>query len=449
MRPLRLELEGFTVYRKPQTIDFEKLNFFVIQGRTGAGKTSIVDAITYALYGKVPRYGDAKATKHVISKGSSSMRVALDFSVGGKRYRIERFYSPRLKEDQARAYEDGRRLNLSKPQIEKWVREITGLDYRTFTRVILLPQGEFDRFLKPKQPKERREILINLLDLEIFEKMRQIASETYREKEGELRTLREELSRLRDVSEDTLLELERKERETEERVKEIDREVSRVREEISILKELHRLEREIEEARRERDTVLKEILKKSEEVKQARVRAEEADREAERIPQLRELLEAVLKELERVEGAVREIEDVRKKEERLRHIEETLNTRTEDLKDREERMERGRELIGRIQEELERIDFDEDRFTEVLRDLERKKNLETKMKRLESVRKDIQTIEARLEDMVRKVKDLEDAITLKEGELKKKVIHLYAQRIREALDKGDKCPVCGGTFAGF
>ncbi len=446
MRPLRLELEGFTVYKKPQTIDFEKLSFFVIQGKTGAGKTSIVDAITYALYGKVPRYGDAKATKHVISKGSSSMRVALDFSVREKKYRIERFYSPRLKEDQARAYEDGRRLNLSKPQIERWVKEITGLDYRTFTRVILLPQGEFDRFLKPKQPKERREILINLLDLEIFERMRQIASETYREKEGELRTLKEELERLKDVSEEKLLELERRERETEEKVKEINREVSSIEEEIRILEGLEKVEREIEEVRREKEAVLREVLKKKEEIKQAEARAKEVEKKAERIPELKKSLEAVLKDFERVEGAIRELEEIRRKEERLKHIEEALSARKKDLKDREERIERGKELIKKVQEELERIDFDEERFAEVLRDLERKRNLGIKVRRLETLRQEIQKIGTRLEDMNRKAEDLEEMISLKEKELKKKVIHLYAHRIREVLEEGDECPVCGGTF---
>jgi len=124
MRPLRLEIEGFTVYKRKQTIAFDKLSFFVIQGKTGAGKTSIVDAITYALYGRVPRYGSAKAHRFVLSRGSSRLRVALDFSVGGRRFRIERFYSSKPEESMVRAYEEGRRLNLTSSQIDQWVERI-------------------------------------------------------------------------------------------------------------------------------------------------------------------------------------------------------------------------------------------------------------------------------------------------------------------------------------
>jgi exonuclease SbcC len=69
MRPIRLELENFTIFRGRHSIDFSGLIFFIIQGRTGAGKTSLIDAMCYALFGKVPRHGDRRDLhEHLIFK---------------------------------------------------------------------------------------------------------------------------------------------------------------------------------------------------------------------------------------------------------------------------------------------------------------------------------------------------------------------------------------------
>ncbi len=446
MRPLRLELEGFTVYKKRQVIDFEKLNFFIIQGKTGAGKTSIVDAITYALYGKVPRYGGAKATRYVISKGSQSLRVVLDFSVRGKKFRIERFYSPRLREDQARAYEDGRRLNLSKSQIEEWVKEITGLDYTTFTKVILLPQGEFDRFLKPKQPKERRDILINLLNLSIFERMREIASQTYKEKEGELKTIREELERLKGISEKDLEELEAEEKNLKEKVSRLEREVSELQERIKTVEDLKEIEEEIRKRRREKEAAQKDIRKVEEELRNVDEELERVEREATQIPSLKRELHDLVRELERVETALRNLEDLKAKERKVEKLREELGEEERRLEDLNKRVEKGRKLIEEIEKEIGEIDFDEERFTQVTRDLERKKQLEVKTRRLKRTREEIKELEVKFRQISEELERLNRDIKTKEEELKIKNIHLYAHQIRESLEKGDTCPVCGGVF---
>ena len=206
MRPLKLELKGFTVYKHPQEIDFSKLKFFAIQGKTGAGKTSIIDAITFALYGKVPRYSNTDAKKLVLSRGSKELKVSLEFSVKGKKYKVERFYRTFPEEYIVRVYEDGRRINVKIREVEKWVEKISGIDYKTFTKVILLPQGEFDKFLK--EGSERRKILISLIGLEEIEKIRSLASETFRELEGKREILKKEYSLLKDYSEEKKENLE-------------------------------------------------------------------------------------------------------------------------------------------------------------------------------------------------------------------------------------------------
>ena len=69
MRPISLEIEGFTSFRERVAIDFSILDLFAITGPTGAGKSSIIDAMTYALYGCTPRIGE-KQVSELISQGS-------------------------------------------------------------------------------------------------------------------------------------------------------------------------------------------------------------------------------------------------------------------------------------------------------------------------------------------------------------------------------------------
>jgi len=92
MRPLKLSIEGFTSYRRQAEGDFSDLDLFAITGPNGAGKSSLFDAITYALYGRVPRLGGE--IKELIHLGSERLRVALEFAVDGQCYRVMRSTTP-------------------------------------------------------------------------------------------------------------------------------------------------------------------------------------------------------------------------------------------------------------------------------------------------------------------------------------------------------------------
>ena len=92
MRPLRLEVKGFTAYRETQVLDFEDLDLFAVTGPTGSGKSSLLDAMTYALYGRVPRIGNRASL--LIAQGQPRLAVMLDFAVNGQRYRVTRSTAP-------------------------------------------------------------------------------------------------------------------------------------------------------------------------------------------------------------------------------------------------------------------------------------------------------------------------------------------------------------------
>jgi len=176
LRPRRLEIEGFTSFRERLSLDFEGLDLFAITGPTGAGKSSLIDAMVFALYGQVPRVG--REYKQLISHGAERLSVKLDFEVGGCLYRVARTArasgNPQtvLEQKTKKGFEP---LAGRVKEIEDTVQKIVGLDYDAFTRSVVLPQGQFDAFLKG-EPKERRKILVALLNLHVYEDMQQIAN---------------------------------------------------------------------------------------------------------------------------------------------------------------------------------------------------------------------------------------------------------------------------------
>ncbi|RIE17481.1 AAA family ATPase [Candidatus Cryosericum septentrionale] len=171
MRIQTLEVENFMPYRDPVTLDFHDLSLFAIVGETGSGKSSIVDAICYALYGRIPRIRTENGQReNVISRGAKQFHVALTFDLGGATYRIIR-QGTATRED-VQVFKDGDQLNqlLKKKDADRYIEEtLLHMNFDVFTRIIVLPQGQFDRFLKPDTPRARRDILISLLNLDIYE----------------------------------------------------------------------------------------------------------------------------------------------------------------------------------------------------------------------------------------------------------------------------------------
>ena len=177
MRPLSLAIEGLTSFREPQEIDFSKLDLFVITGPTGAGKSSILDAMTFALFGRVARV-NSHEMRDLISHGCADMRVRLDFQVDGAHYRVARRMG-RSRHDVSleRIVNGGSTPELDRGGVQAVndrLEQIVGLDFGAFTKAVLLPQGEFHEFLKGDKA-ERRRILTRLLDLNRYERAGQAA----------------------------------------------------------------------------------------------------------------------------------------------------------------------------------------------------------------------------------------------------------------------------------
>ena len=176
MKPRRIELEGFTAYRKRTVIDFEEADLFVIVGATGSGKSSIIDAMIFALYGSVPRFDDQKLVQPVISQGRNEARVCCRFTLDEKDYSVTRIVR-RIASDpgkastkEARLESNGEVIASGAPEVTQAVIERIGLTFDQFTRCVVLPQGAFARFLHDK-PKARQDLLNRLLGLGLYERL--------------------------------------------------------------------------------------------------------------------------------------------------------------------------------------------------------------------------------------------------------------------------------------
>lgn len=173
MRIRTLEIENFMPYREPLTLDFSDMSLFAIVGETGSGKSSVVDAICYALYGRIPRIRTENGQReNIISRGAKQFHVALSFDLGGAAYRIVR-QGTAARED-VQVFKDSAQLTqlLKKKDADRYIEdELLRMSFDVFTRIIVLPQGQFDRFLKPDTPRARRDILISLLNLDIYERI--------------------------------------------------------------------------------------------------------------------------------------------------------------------------------------------------------------------------------------------------------------------------------------
>ncbi|MBO0746280.1 MAG: SMC family ATPase, partial [Candidatus Dormibacteraeota bacterium] len=198
MRPRHLWMQGLRSYRQPAEVDFTKDGLLAIVGDTGAGKSSILEAITYALYNATT--WDQRNVKALISDGMQTMVVELAFEADGHTYRIRRSTSRGASpppvhlltcEDDPQFRVDG------EAQIAAEVRRLVGLDYAGFKAAVVLPQGQFDQLLHAT-PGQRTDLLKGIFRLEDLDRVRLAVSEARNVAQELWFALRSERSQLRE-----------------------------------------------------------------------------------------------------------------------------------------------------------------------------------------------------------------------------------------------------------
>ncbi len=218
-------MAGFTVFRDPTTVDFTDADYFVLVGPTGSGKSTVLDAICFALYGTVPRWGGARGIGNALAPSAVEAKVRLCFESAGDRYIATRVVR---RDGRGNVKTAGAGLQLMPPgfdvtkldtgmdlddlgealagtpaEMDRAVLDAVGLPYEQFTSCVVLPQGQFADFLHAK-PATRQQILVNLLGLHVYEEVQVKAAERGKTAEAKLSVVEQQLGTLADATDDAV-----------------------------------------------------------------------------------------------------------------------------------------------------------------------------------------------------------------------------------------------------
>ena len=250
MIPLKLTVRNFMCYRgQAPSLDLEPLHVACLCGDNGHGKTALLDAVTWALWGEAR----ARTQEELVHQGQTDMAVDLDFSARGQRYRVSRRHSRSARSRQGSSILE---LQVSsgngyKPitgnSIRETERRISGLlhmDYETFVNTAFLRQGDADRFTTAT-PAKRKEVLAEVLDLSYYADIEDRARARSRDRRDAVRDL------------DSAIAVRRQETshkaERQERLASVETELERLAPEVDALQsEVHKLRIESDSLRARR-----------------------------------------------------------------------------------------------------------------------------------------------------------------------------------------------------
>jgi exonuclease SbcC len=390
MRPLRLEVQGLTAYKERASVDFSELDLFAITGPTGAGKTTLVDAMTYALFGEVPRVGGD--VKQLVSQGAERLMVELEFTSGGGRYRVHRATGhkgvPTARIERLDGGDEWVAEADRAREVTSYVTTLLGMDYEGFVRSVLLPQGQFERFLSGK-PEERRRVLDGLLRLHIYDLMLKRANAIASEHTNRAESLQQALDQYAGATPEALEAAH------------------------AVIEELGR---RLEGLGAQRDAVA-DALRTAEALSAALQRSKAAS--------------------ERVEGAVKELD-------RARQL----------IASGESSLEQLRNGLASLQTQIKENTYDADLLLNLAKALDLAQRLEKADKRLQQAREQQKSSGPRLEELMKQAEsarnaaqEARDAVESAEAHLQQARRQNLADAVRRDLNPGDDCPVCGQKIA--
>ena len=293
MRILRLELENLNSLKGKWSLDFTHPDYaknhdiFVISGPTGAGKTTILDAITLALYGRTPRLEAINAGEggnEIMTRGTGFCRAAVTYSCK-KGVFVSEFQQNRAgmrsggnlqKASFKITKTDGEKSDLGDlfssasevvasgtgSNLEKETQKIIQLDYKQFCRSIMLAQGEFSAFLE-SNARERAEILEKLTGTERYRKIAQVVAEKFKEIKKNFAVKKSEKEEIEQsvLDEEKTREAEENEVRLEGELSENDRKSAEIQKVLAVFEELERLEHSLFLAQNEKSRVDEEIAR--------------------------------------------------------------------------------------------------------------------------------------------------------------------------------------------
>lgn len=282
MIPVKLRMQNFLCYRGDlPPLDFRGLHLACLAGQNGHGKSALLDAITWALWGKARTVHD----NSLITLGEEDMEVEFDFTLADTLYRVIRKRSSKGRGRSALEFQvehEGRFRPLTEPTITQTQKRIDGLlrmDYATFINSAFLLQGRANEFTT-KAPADRKRILGDILGLDIYDAYEQRARDKAREAESEGRAVEARLGEIdRELANEPHYEAERRQAEAavvslSRELREADAVADRLRQEKRVLdlqrKQRQELSSRLARTERDLETVLQRLEKQKEQVARLR-----------------------------------------------------------------------------------------------------------------------------------------------------------------------------------
>lgn len=433
MIPLRLTLQNFMSYRAETTVDFSDITLACLSGNNGAGKSALLDAMTWAIWGK----SRASSDRHVISLGETQMEVTFVFRLGQRDYRVYRRRTlngrPTLEFDSRPADGDewGSITGDSIRDTERRIVDTVKMDYDTFITSAFLMQGKADTFTA-KSPGERKKILGDILNLGDYDELTQMARDAERSAKARVDNVRQQIEAIeRQLAERPQLK---------SRLDEVEKDLSGAGEKLAVayqdLEGLVAMLQSLEAVARAR-TSSAERLERSE-ARLLEVTKRLADDRAERT----ELQTLAERESEIVNG-----------HEQLIQTRALLQQFNDALQKRQPLQRQQSEIEAELQREESRILREIDRLNTQVESADKQlKDLEKSRLELERLERESRKAEPKLTQFDAKLseqRELDQSVALLESEnvrLKSEMKTIEGRMA--ALDEGDAtCPICRRPLA--
>lgn len=466
MRPIKLKIKGLNSFIDEQEIDFNKLTekgFFGIFGPTGSGKSTILDGITLALYGDLPR----KSTNY-INVNCSSLNVSFEFSISDgktKIYRVEREFKTDKKTNRPKSgkckvlditKENPIILAESVKEVTKTCENIIGLSLNDFTKTVVLPQGSFSEFLKISG-KDKREMLERLFNLQEYgEKLEKKLFSKSKVIEKKLDVIKGQLTGYEDVNLDDLKIKEFEFENNEKSINEKSLELVEINKNYEEGKEIINLQYELKEFLEKKE---KEQIK-AEEIKDKKIKVDNIER-ALRVLEFIENHKKVSSDLEKSNTELtkhnKEFEEINKEKqdilERYNKLSKDKYEKVPELKIEEQKLTveiKNKIALKSLNKEINNLESEINFFRK--EDNEKNSELDRLNKNIDEITLDIKNLEEKYNDL--KVDSnfrtsLEEAIRLEESyknldeEINKYNIHIanLKDKIQEYIDKKEELQI--------
>ncbi|BAK46902.1 ATPase involved in DNA repair [Clostridium sp. SY8519] len=475
MKPIKLTMSGFGPYADKQEIPFDRLEgcgLYLITGDTGAGKTTIFDAITYALYGEASGSSrdDARMFRSKYADAHTATYVELLFSYHGKKYTVRR--NPEYERPKTRGqgttrqaagavleFSDGRPPVTKTQEVTRVITDLIGLDRVQFTQIAMIAQGDFLKLLLAKT-EERSRIFRQIFHTEPYRQLQQklhgdtaalknayeraeaVLAQTIARIHPDTEKEEEQLQALglhqRKEREQLLEEMIHRDQKEADRLEQAYRDLDRRRNELQ--KEYSKAEtdhRNREELRREEKILLEEQQKlfsakavlqketeKDPEREQLRIQIAEEEK---RLPEYEELT--------RIQSAGQKAEENRKKDQAGIAAEEARQEKQEKAyRQMLETRSSLKEVPQQLLREMHGLEQFQDREKLIRRISEQCRGIDREWKEIHTAREEYQKeLEA-----YRRMHD-------REGRLNQQFLNAQAGLLAQTLTDGEPCPVCGST----